>query len=79
MTQNTSDILIPVIERLNRIEKILKQSETPNLMTIKDVVSYSRLSEPTIRRAVMRSTLKPFKDDGKKLFRKVDVDNWLQG
>ncbi len=48
-------------------------------MTIKDIVNYARLSEPTIRRAVMRSTLKPFKDDGKKLFRKVDVDNWLQG
>ncbi len=79
MTQNTSDILIPVIERLNRIEKILKQSDTPNLMTIKDLVAYTRLSEATIRRALMRGTLKPFKEDGKKLFRKSDVDVWLKG
>ena len=74
-----SEVLFPIIERLNRIESLITKSDNQNLMTIKDVVSYSRLSEPTIRRAVMRSTLKPFKDDGKKLFRKVDVDNWLQG
>ena len=74
-----SEVLFPIIERLNRIESLITKSDNPNLMTIKDVVSYSRLSDPTIRRAVMRSTLKPFKDDGKKLFRKVDVDNWLQG
>ena len=74
-----SEVLFPIIERLNRIESLITKSDNPNLMTIKDVVSYSRLSEPTIRRAVMRSTLKPFKDDGKKLFRKVDVDNWIQG
>ena len=73
-----SEVLFPIIERLNRIESLITKSDNPNLMTIKDVVSYSRLSEPTIRRAVMRSTLKPFKDDGKKLFRKVDVDNWLR-
>ena len=74
-----SEVLFPIIERLNRIESLITKSDNPNLMTIKDVVSYSRLSDPTIRRAVMRSTLKPFKDDGKKLFRKVDVDNWLKG
>ena len=74
-----SEVLFPIIERLNRIESLITKSDNPNLMTIKDVVSYSRLSEPTIRRAVMRSTLKPFKDDGKKLFCRVDVDNWLQG
>ena len=73
------EVLFPIIERLNRIESLITKSDNPNLMTIKDVVSYSRLSEPTIRRAVMRSTLKPFKDDGKKLFRRVDVDNWLKG
>jgi len=74
-----SELLLPIFERLDRIESLITKSDNPNLMTIKDIVNYARLSEPTIRRAVMRSTLKPFKDDGKKLFRKVDVDNWLQG
>ena len=74
-----SELLLPIFERLDRIESLITKSDNPNLMTIKDIVNYARLSEPTIRRAVMRSTPKPFKDDGKKLFRKVDVDNWLQG
>ncbi len=73
-----SELLLPIFERLDRIESLITKSDNPNLMTIKDIVNYARLSEPTIRRAVMRSTLKPFKDDGKKLFRKVDVDNWLR-
>jgi len=47
-------------------------------MTIKDLVQYSRLSEATIRRNIMRGTLKPFKEDGKKLFRRDDVDRWLR-
>ena len=74
-----NEILIPIIDKLEKIESLLNQSSSPNLMTIKDLVQYSRLSEATIRRNIMRGTLKPFKEDGKKLFRKVDVDRWLKG
>ena len=48
-------------------------------MTIKDLVQYSRLSEATIRRYIRRGTLKPIKEEGKKLFRRTDVDRWLKG
>ena len=72
-------LLIPIFERLEKIESLIRKTDNPNLMTIKDLVQYSRLSEPTIRRSIMRGTLKPFKEDGKKLFRKTDVDNWLKG
>lgn len=74
-----NEALIPVMERLERIEQNLKQSHTPKLMTIKDIMSYSSLSETTIRRHIQRGTLKPLKGDGKKLFRRTDVDNWLKG
>ena len=74
-----NEVLIPIIERLERIESLIRKTDNPNLMTIKDLVQYSRLSEPTIRRSIMRGILKPFKKDGKKLFRKTDVDNWLKG
>jgi hypothetical protein len=74
-----NEVLIPIIERLERIESLIRKTDNPNLMTIKDLVQYSRLSEPTIRRSIMRGALKPFKEDGKKLFRKTDVDNWLKG
>jgi hypothetical protein len=74
-----SEILYPILERLEIIESLIRKMDNPNLMTIKDLVQYSRLSEPTIRRSIMRGTLKPFKEDGKKLFRRTDVDNWLNG
>ena len=48
-------------------------------MSVKDVAEYSSLSELTIRRSVQKGTLKPFKDAGKKLFKKTDVDRWLNG
>ena len=74
-----NEALIPVIERLERIELKLEQNQTPKLMTIKDIMSYCSLSETTIRRHIQRGTLKPFKDEGKKLFRRTDVDRWLKG
>tara|TARA_Y100000590_G_C15610532_1_gene973645 strand:+ start:1140 stop:1376 length:237 start_codon:yes stop_codon:yes gene_type:complete len=77
--EHLSEALLPVLERLDRIESSMDKNQTPKLMTIKDLVQYSRLSEATIRRHIMRGSLKPFKKDGKKLFRKVDVDNWLKG
>ena len=74
-----NEALIPVMERLDRIERSLEKNQTPKLMTIKDIMSYASLSETTIRRHIQRGTLKPFKENGKKLFRKIDVDNWLKG
>ena len=74
-----NEILFPLLDRMDRIERSIRKTDIPNLMTIKDLVKYSRLSEPTIRRSIMRGTLKPFKKDGKKLFRRTDVDNWLKG
>ncbi len=74
-----NEALIPVLERLDRIEMSLEKNQSPKLMTIKDIMSYASLSETTIRRHIQRGTLKPFKENGKKLFRKVDVDKWLKG
>ena len=74
-----NEILIPIIDKLEEIESLLNLSSSPNLMTIKDLVQYSRLSEATIRRYIRRGTLKPIKEEGKKLFRRTDVDRWLKG
>jgi len=74
-----SEILTPIFERLEKIETLITNSDNSNLMTVKDVVRYTSLSEPTIRRGVLRGTLKPFKEEGKKLFRRTDVDRWLKG
>ena len=74
-----NEALIPVVERLERIESKLDEKQVPKLMTIKDIISYASLSETTIRRHINRGTLKPFKESGKKLFRRNDIDNWLKG
>ena len=76
-----NEILIPLMERLDRIEKLMdctKKKES-NLMTVKDIIKYCGLSEPTVRRALQKGKLKPFKKNGKKLFRKTDVNKWLRG
>tara|TARA_Y100000590_G_C14841343_1_gene683991 strand:+ start:189 stop:473 length:285 start_codon:yes stop_codon:yes gene_type:complete len=77
--QKMNDILIPLIERLDKIESLIKKTTTSKskLMTIKDVAEYSSLSQMSVRRAIHKGTLKPFKDIGKKLFKKDDVDRWL--
>ena len=76
-----NDMIIPIMERLDRIESLLSKSigRIQKLMTIKDISMYCNLSETTIRRGVMNGTLKPFKDTGKKLFRRQDVHRWLNG
>ena len=74
--------MIRVIERLNRIEDLLQNKNNvyrSKLMTIKDIVRYTGLSDPSIRRNIQRGKLKAVKREGKKLFRRVDVDNWLEG
>ena len=69
-----------IMRKLDSIESNIQTNKSNNeLMTIIDVSRYSKLSDATIRRSIMRGTLKPFKEDGKKLFRKTDVDNWLKG
>ena len=73
-------ILIPILERLERIELIVsgQAKKYERMMTLKDVTAYCRVSDATVRRAVSKGTLIPFKSSGKKLFRRVDVDNWLR-
>jgi hypothetical protein len=62
--------LIPIFERLEIIESLIRKIDNPNLMTIKDLVKYSRLSEPTIRRSIMRGTL----SHSKKMVRSYSVE-----
>ena len=72
--------IIPILERLDRIESIVtdRSSRHDPLMTLKDVSAYGKCCEATIRRAIDKGTIKPFKSSGKKLFRRADVDAWLQ-
>ena len=74
-----NDILIPIIEKLESLERLIKKATKSEneLMTIKQVAKYSSMSEVSVRRAVVKGVLKPFKETGKKLFRIDAVDRWL--
>ena len=74
-----NDILITIIEKLESLERLIKKTTKADkeLMTIKEVAKYSSMSEVSVRRAVQKGVLKPFKDSGKKLFRIDAVDRWL--
>ena len=76
-----NDIIIPLIERLDKIESLIKKTTTSKskLMTIRDVSEYSSMSQVSVRRAIQKGVLKPFKDTGKKLFKKDNIDRWLNG
>ena len=79
MRLKMNETIIPIIERLDKIESLIKKTNSTDdkLMTIKMVAEYSSMSEMSVYRAVQRGSLKVFKDKGKKLFRKTDVDSWL--
>ena len=74
-----NDILIPIIEKLESLERLIKKATKSDneLMTIKQVAKYSSMSEVSVRRAVAKGVLKPFKETGKMLFRIDAVDRWL--
>ena len=58
-----------LMRKLDSIESNIQANKSDSeLMTIRDVIRYSKYSDSTIRRHIRRNTLKPFKKDGKKLF-----------
>ena len=73
----TTDDLMTKLKRIESFIRTIKPND--ELMTIRDVIRYGKCSDATIRRHIRRGTLKPFKKDGKKLFRRIDVDKWLKG
>ena len=54
-----NETIIPIIERLDKIESLIKKTNTTDdkLMTIKMVAEYSSMSEMSVYRAVQRGSL----------------------
>ena len=68
-----------ILEELNDIKSMIKQSKKLGYMDMKQVVQYSSTSASTIRRAIARGELKCSKKLGKLLFNVEWVDKWLGG
>ena len=68
-----------ILEELNDIKSMIKQSKKLGYMDMKQVVQYSSTSASTIRRAIVRGELKCSKKLGKLLFKVEWIDKWLGG
>ena len=74
----SNDDLMKKLERLESFLKTInKYADYDELMTIRDIVDYTNLSDGTVRIAVKNQELVPLRSKGKMLFRKESVDNWL--
>ena len=68
-----------ILEELNDIKSMIKQSKKLGYMDMKQVVQYSSTSASTIRRAIAKGELKCSKKLGKLLFKVEWIDKWLGG
>ena len=68
-----------IIEALKRIEQKLEKYKENRWLSLKEVIEETSLSAATIRRAKQKGFLKVSTRTGKLLFKRSDVDNWLNG
>ena len=68
-----------MLEEIRDLKTIVEGKVADRWLTITDVSNYTSLSDSTIRRAVRKETLKCSKNTGKLLFKKSDVERWLNG
>lgn len=60
------------------VKEILNYIEQDKYMTLKEAAAYVRLSERTLRRQVNQIQPRPFKYGRKLLFRRSDLDQWME-
>jgi len=71
--------ILPIIEKLDRIEKKLDSRFSNKYLSINQVADLTSLSVSTIRRAVAKGELKCSRKLGKLLFLESEVRRWLNG
>ena len=68
-----------IIEKLDHILKLLKGEQvTDGYMDITGVAKYSSMSKSAIRKACQEGRLKYNASQGKHLFRRSNVELWIQ-
>ena len=69
-----------ILELLKEIKAIVQgKSASDKWMDINAVSDYSSMSKSSVRRSCADGRLKHSKSQGKLLFKKSDVENWLNG
>ena len=68
-----------ILEEIRDLKSLIHGKLSERWLTITDVTQYTALSESTIRRAVRKGELKCSKRTGKLIFKKSNVERWLNG
>jgi len=68
-----------ILEYLNEIKSLITGKQNDKWLSISEVANYSNLSKTTLTRYVKRGELKASAKTGKLLFKRSDVDRWLNG
>ena len=68
-----------VLEMFDEILKALKAKNHDEWLTMNQVAAYTKLSEPTLHRYIRRNLIKVSKQTGRLLFKKSNVDAFLEG
>mgnify|MGYP001158184605 CR=1 FL=1 len=66
-------------ELLSELLATVKKKEPDEWLTISEVAHYTKLSCPTLRRYIKAGRLKASKETGRLLFKKSNIDKWLNG
>ena len=68
-----------ILEEIRDLKSLVYGKLAERWLSITDVTQYTALSDSTIRRAVKRGELKCSRRTGKLMFKKSDVERWLNG
>ena len=71
--------ILPIIEKLDRIEKKLDGNFSNKFLSINQVSNLISCSPSTIRRSVAKGELKCSRKLGELLFLESDIRKWLNG
>ena len=75
----TERINIEILERLQTIENKIDNTHLNNkYLSTKTLCDFVDISRKTIQKARQDGTLKYFKKNGKILYKKSDVENWIK-
>lgn len=67
-----------ILEELNEIKSLITQNTNKKYLDMRQLIEYTSLSSSTIRRNVMKGSLKVSnRTGGKLLFSKENVEKWL--
>lgn len=68
-----------IIRKLDEIKQLLNKQIPDKWLSMLELKDYTGLSESTIRRAIQKGVLKCSRSTGKLLFKRMAIDNWLEG